>query len=280
MTITKNNHQIPHNGEWSVRLTPEMLKHLTEPTKFRASKLDAYFNLMEDAAVARTTYESAYGQTCCPEGGQLVISITNLAKRWHWSRDTVRKFLDQLEALGMLSKSRIECRTRVTMAVDCGDAKHSTAYGTTLVPFNMPQQLVVTIDEWLSGIIDESELVDAIEETIASFDRTNEDTYEDRVIALQYSLIRQLISRWYVNAPEIPEVADSDSLGYLEHIFSECLSGNWLEWLKFLVTYIPGLNRGFYLADYTTTPACVKDARYALYGLFIHLKVDFIISCL
>lgn len=66
MTITKNNHQIPHNGEWSVRLTPEMLKHLTEPTKFRASKLDAYLNLLEDAAVAKATYESAYGQTCNP----------------------------------------------------------------------------------------------------------------------------------------------------------------------------------------------------------------------
>lgn len=280
MIKNKKNHQIPHTEEWSVWLTPEMLNHLTEPTKFKASKLDAYLNLLEDAAVARTTYESAYGQTCSPEAGQLVISITNLAKRWHWSRDTVRKFLNQLEALGMLSKTRIDRRTLVTMTVDCGNAGHSSAYGTTPVPFKMPQQLFVTIDEWLSGILDESELVDAIEDTIASFDRTNEDTYEDRVTALQYSLIRQLISRWYVNAPEIPEVADSDSLGYLKHIFSECLSGNWLEWLKFLVTYIPGLNRGFYLADYTTTPAYVKDARYALYGLFIHLKIDFIISCL
>lgn len=88
MIKNKNNHQIPHTGKWSVRLTPEMLTHLTEPTKFKASKLDAYLNLLEDAAVARTTYESAYGQTCSPEAGQLVISITNLAKRWHWSRDT------------------------------------------------------------------------------------------------------------------------------------------------------------------------------------------------
>lgn len=280
MIKNTKNHQIPHTREWSVWLTPEMLNHLTEPTKFKASKLDAYLNLLEDAAVAKATYESADGQTCSPEAGQLVISITNLAKRWHWSRDTVRKFLNQLEALGMLSKARIDRRTLVTMTVDCGDAEHSTTYGTTPVPFKMPPQLAVTIDEWLSGILDESELVDAIEDTVASFDRTNEDAYADRVMALQYSLIRQLISRWYVNPPAIPEVADLYSLGYLEHIFSVCLSGNWLEWLKFLVTYIPGLNRGFYLADYTTTPAYVKDARYALYGLFIHLKVDFIISCL
>lgn len=280
MTITKYNHQIPHNGEWSVRLTPEMLKHLTEPTKFRASKLDAYLNLLEDTAMAKATYESAYGQTFSPEAGQLVISITNLAKRWHWSRDTVRKFLDQLEALGMLSKTRIDRRALINMTVDCGDAKQSSVPQKPKISFKMPQQLVVTIDEWLSGIIDESELVDAIEETVASFDRTNEDTYAEKVIALQYSLIRQLISRWYVNPPVLPEIADSYSVSCLEHIFSVCLSGNWVEWLKFLANYIPGLNQGYYLADYTTTSVSVKDARYSLYGLFIHLKVDFIISCL
>lgn len=280
MIENKKNHQIPHTKEWSVWLTPEMLNHLTEPTKFKASKLDAYLNLLEDAAVAKATYESAYGQTNSPEAGQLVISITNLAKRWHWSRDTVRKFLDQLEGLGMLSKSRIERCTLVTMTVDCGDAKHSTAYGKTPVPFKMPQHLAVKMDEWLSYIIDESELVNAIEETVTSFDRTNEDTYAEKVIALQYSLIRQLISRWYVDAPAIPEVADHYSFGCLEHIFTVCLSGNWLEWLKFLANYCPGLNQGIYLADYSTTPTNVKDARYTLYGLFIHLKVDFIINCL
>lgn len=280
MIKTKNNHQIPHTGEWSVRLTPEMLKHLTEPTKFRASKLDAYLNLLEDAAVAKATYESVYGKTFSPEASQLVIFITSLAKRWHWSRDTVRKFLNQLEALGMLSKTRIDRRTIVNMTVDCGNDGHPSAYGTTPVPFKMPQQLAVKMDEWLSYIIDESDLVDVIEETVASFDRTNEDTYADKVIALQYSLIRQLISRWYVDAPAIPEEVDHYSFGCLEHIFSVCLSGNWLDWLKFLANYCPGLNQGIYLADYSTTPTYVKDARYALYGLFIHLKVDFISNCL
>ena len=280
MTKTKDNHQIPHTGEWSVRLTPEMLNHLTEPTKFRASKLDAYLNLLEDAAVARTTYESAYGQTCSPEASLLVISITNLAKRWHWSRETVRKFLDHLEAVGMLSKSRLNHRTLVTMTIECDDAKHSTILTTSLVPFKMPLQLANKTVEWLSYIIDEAELVDAIRDTVASFEHTNEDTSADKEIALQYSLIRQLISRWYVEAPAIPEEADHYSFGCLEHIFSVCMSGNCLEWLKFLNGYCPGLNQGIYLAERSTTPASVKDARYALYGLFIHLKVDFNSNCL
>lgn len=93
MHQNKNNHQIPHTGTLCVRLTPEMLNHLAEPTPFRTSKLDAYLNLLQYAAVATATYESAYGQTVNPEAGQLVISITNLAKRWGWSREAVRKFL-------------------------------------------------------------------------------------------------------------------------------------------------------------------------------------------
>lgn len=280
MTKTKDNHQIPHTGEWSVRLTPEMLNHLTEPTKFRASKLDAYLNLLEDAAVARTTYESAYGQTCSPEASLLVISITNLAKRWHCSRETVRKFLDHLEAVGILSKSRLNHRTLVTMTMECDDAKHSTILTTSLVPFKMPLQLANKIDEWLSGIIDDCELADTIENEIDSLDRENEDAYSRSVVGLQYSLFRQLIRRWYVNPRATPEVADSYSLGCLEHIFSVCMSGNWLKLLKFLNDYCPGLNQGIYLAERSTTPASVKDARYALYGLFIHLKIDFNSNCL
>ena len=69
--------------------------------------------------MAKATYESVYGKTFSPEASQLVIFITSLAKRWHWSRDTVRKFLNQLEALGMLSKTRIDRRTLVNMTVDC-----------------------------------------------------------------------------------------------------------------------------------------------------------------
>lgn len=57
MMKIKNNHQISHAGTLRVRLTPEMLNHLAEPTTFRTSKLDAYLNLLQDAAVATAIYE-------------------------------------------------------------------------------------------------------------------------------------------------------------------------------------------------------------------------------
>lgn len=276
MHQNKNNHQILHTGTLCVRLTPEMLNHLAEPTTFRTSKLDAYLNLLHDAAVATAIYESAYGQTVNPEAAQLVISITNLAKQWGRSRGAVRMFLDQLETLGMLSKTQVSGRTLITMTPERDDAKHSTIPEKPQTTFDMAVLLYYKIDEWLCGIIDDSELAGIIEDAVASLDRSNEDAYSERIIDFQYSLIRRLISKWCANPPVIPENADSYSLVCLEHIFSECLSGNWAMWFKLLRAYCTDPNGRLELVENSTTPASMVDAQYALDNLFNHLKVDFI----
>lgn len=132
------------------------------------------------------------------------------------------------------------------------------------------------IDEWLCGIIDDSELAEIIEDAVASFDRSNEDAYSERITDFQYLLIRRLISEWCANPPAIPENADSYSLVCLEHIFSECLSGNWAMWFKLLRVYCTDPNGRMKLVENSTTPASMVDARYALDSLLSHLKVDFI----
>lgn len=272
----KNNHQIPHTGTLCVRLTTVMLNHLAEPTTFRTSKLEAYLNLLHDAAVATAIYESAYGQTVNPEAGQLVISITNLAKRWSWSRGAVRKFLDRLETLGMLSKAQVSGRTLITMTAERDDAKHSTIPKKPQTTFDMAVLVYYKIDEWLCGIIDDSELAEIIEDAVASFDRSNEDAYSKRITDFQYLLIRRLISERCANPPSISEDADSYSQVCLEHIFSECLSGNWAMWFKLLRVYCTDPNGRRELVEKSTTPASILDARYAFDSLFNHLKVDFI----
>ena len=272
----KNNHQIPHTGTLCVRLTTVMLNHLAEPTTFRTSKLEAYLNLLHDAAVATAIYESAYGQTVNPEAGQLVISITNLAKRWSWSRGAVRKFLDRLETLGMLSKAQVSGRTLITMTAERDDANHSTIPKKNQTTFDMAVLVYYKIDEWLCGIIDDSELAEIIEDAVASFDRSNEDAYSKRITDFQYLLIRRLISERCANPPSISEDADSYSQVCLEHIFSECLSGNWAMWFKLLRVYCTDPNGRRELVENSTTPASILDARYAFDSLFNHLKVDFI----
>lgn len=48
------------------------------------------------------------------------------------------------------------------MTVDYGDAGQSSVPQKPKSSFKMPQQLAVKMDEWLSYIIDKSELVEAI----------------------------------------------------------------------------------------------------------------------
>lgn len=199
-----------------------------------------------------------------------------MAKQCHWSRETVRKFLDQLEAVGMLSKTQVSGRTLITMTVEREDAKQSTIPKKPQTTFDMAVLLYYKIDEWLCGIIDDCELAGIIEDAVASFDRSNEDAYSERITDFQYLLIRRVISEWCANPPTIPENADSYSLVCLEHIFSECLSDNWAMWFKLLRVYSTDPNGRLEFVENSTTSASIIDARYAFDSLFSHLKVDFI----
>lgn len=132
------------------------------------------------------------------------------------------------------------------------------------------------MDEWLDGNITDSELVETIVETLESFDKEDDDAYSHKIISLQYSLIRQMIGKWHNRPAELPETADSCSIGCLGRIFNVYLSGNWSDWLRLLKGYSPGLAHESHAVRNSKEPASITDARSALDGFFNHLKVDFI----
>lgn len=276
MTKTKYNRQTPHSRLWNVRLTPEILDYLAVPTKFGASRLSAYLYLLHNVAETKTPYKPAYGQTFNLETGQLVISITDLADRWNWARETVRKFFDQLEVFGLLSKTPLDRCSLVTMTMDWQDAAYAPAFIMPQVPFKVSEPLAYKMGEWLDGNITDSELVETIGETLESFDKKDEKVCSHKISAIQYSLIRQMIGKWYENQPELPETADPYSIECLGRIFSVCLSGNWMDWLRLLKGYSPGLSLESMPVRAGKEPSSLSDARSVLDGLFIHLKVDFI----
>lgn len=276
MTKTKYNRQTHHSRLWNVRLTPEILDYLATPTKFGASRLTAYLYLLHNVAETKTPYKPAYGQTFNLETGQLVISITDLADRWNWARETVRKFFDQLEVFGLLSKTPLDRCSLVTMTMDWQDAAYAPAFIMPQVPFKMPKPLADKMDEWLDGGITDSEFVETIGETLESFDKEDDDAYSHKISSLQYLLIRQMIGKWHNHPAELPETADSYSNECLGRIFNVCLSGNWTDWLRLLKGYSPGLDHESHAVRNSKEPASITDARSDLDGLFIHLKVDFI----
>ena len=259
-----------------MRLPPEILDYLAVPTKFGASRLSAYLYLLHNVAETKTPYKPAYGQTFNLETGQLVISITDLADRWNWARETVRKFFDQLEVFGLLSKTPLDRSSLVTMMMDWPDAAYAPAFIMPQVPFKVPEPLADKMDEWLDGNITDSELVETIVETLESFDKEDDDAYSHKIISLQYSLIRQMIGKWHNRPAELPGTADSCSIECLGRIFNVYLSGNWSAWLHLLKGYSPGLDRESHAVWNSKEPASITDARTALDGLFNHLKVDFI----
>lgn len=276
MTKTKYNRQTLHTRSWCARLTPEILDYLAVPTKFGASRISAYLYLLHNVAETKTPYKPAYGQTFNLETGQLVISITDLADRWNWARETVRKFFDQLEVFGLLSKTPLDRCSLVTMTMVWPDAAYAPAFIMPQVPFKVPEPLADKLDEWLDGNVTDSELVETIVETLESFDKEDDDAYSHKIISLQYSLIRQMIGKWHNHPAELPETADSCSIECLGRIFNVYLSGNWSNWLQLLKGYSPGLDHESHAVRNSKEPASITDARYALDGFFNHLKVDFI----
>lgn len=274
MTKTKYDRQMPLSRIWNVRLSPEILDYLAAPTKFGASRLSAYLYLLHNVAETITPYKPMYGRTFNLETGQLVISITDLADKWNWARETVRKFFDQLESFGLLSKSQLDRCSLVTMTMEWTNAGYEPAFVMPQVPFRMPEPLVGRMDEWLDGDITDSELVETIEETLESFDKEDNDAYSHKISSLQYLLIRQMIGKWHNHPAELPETADSYSIECLGRIFNVCLSGNWSNWLQLLKVYSPGLDHESHAVRNNKEPASITDARSALDGCFNHLKVD------
>lgn len=51
--------------------------------------------------------------------GQRITSLVKLAERWNWSRDKVRRYLDLLESLGMLTRESDNKKTLITIVNYC-----------------------------------------------------------------------------------------------------------------------------------------------------------------
>lgn len=276
MTKTKYNRQTPHSRNWTVRLTPEILDYLAAPTKFGASRLSAFLYLLHNVAETTTVHKPMYGRTLNLEAGQLIISITDLADRWNWARETVRKFFERLEAFGLLSKSQLDRCSLVTMTMDWTDAGYGSVLIMPQVPFSMPESLTGKMDEWLDGDITDSELVETIGETLDSFNKEVDEACPGITSALQYALVRQMLGKWYDHQAELPETADDYTIDCLGRIFTVCLSGKWSYWLHLLKGYSPGLDHEPHFVRNDKEQPCISDARLVLDGLFIYWKVDFI----
>ena len=90
-------------------ISNRLLEFLAPEEERRLTKLEAYHDLLEMA----THYKShvcCFGQEFDLMPGEIVTSISELAKKWRWQRATVRKFVDSLVELGqVIHTPQVKC---------------------------------------------------------------------------------------------------------------------------------------------------------------------------
>ena len=151
MTIkkTKNETSI-YQDNWRVTLGESALGYLNEDAAKGASRMTAFLNLLQSCALESTDIKLPFGSTITLRPGQLVVGITELGSRWKWARETVRKFLDQLEDFGLLVKQQLDRCSLITLNLTKVDGQLEEQ----IAQLALPEELSDEIDRWFEGEID------------------------------------------------------------------------------------------------------------------------------
>ena len=90
-------------------LSNRLLEFLAPEEDKRLTKLEAFRDLLEMATHFKG-HVSCYGQEFDLVPGEVITTISELAKKWRWQRATVRKFVDTLVELGQITHTpQVKC---------------------------------------------------------------------------------------------------------------------------------------------------------------------------
>lgn len=263
----------PQLRRWTVQLNKYQLMYLCAPMKRGESRMSAYLQLLASAADIPRRYRPAFGQPIRLTEGELVIHVTDLAARWQWSRDTVRKFIDQLEEFGLLSRTPLDrcalLRMRMTWLDDTPPFDPIPSIWYT----DLPQELIDQFDAWLSDELSDGEMLRAIGEFLDSEQGADEAESPYLGGGVQFEMMKRLLHTIVAPETELPSELDVYVFRHLRRIFDECLAGSWEEWLAF-IREAKRLNllapRGSELADASPTFIKCQDQ---FVSLLIYLRV-------
>lgn len=139
---------------WNIPFDNAALSYLAENPAKGISRYQAFMRLLESSLHSTTTHKPTFGDEITVEPFQTVIVISELASGWKWSRESVRKFLNGLLDLGLISRKPLDRCTLITMNVvqttENGKPNHKVV---ALHP-----QLAELYVKWESGKISDSEI--------------------------------------------------------------------------------------------------------------------------
>lgn len=146
----------------SILANVEVFDYLKEKVGERKTRTEAYADLLDKSLagfVSPFLRKQDYELQPC----QCHVTISDLASEWHWHRATVRSFLDTLEALGQLERTRLMKSVIITMPLRSGQAAGS--HNVQETP-GLADQLRAVLSDWVIGKAEIDDMGDECEQLV------------------------------------------------------------------------------------------------------------------
>ena len=131
----------------SILANVEVFDYLKEKVGERKTRTEAYSDLLDKSLagfVSPFLRKQDYELRPC----QCHVTVSDLASEWRWHRATVRSFLDTLETLGQLERTRLTKSVVITMPLQTGHAAGSRNVQETP---GLADQLRAVLSDWVIG---------------------------------------------------------------------------------------------------------------------------------
>lgn len=146
----------------SILANVEVFDYLKEKVGERKTRTEAYADLLDKSLagfVSPFLRKVDYELRPC----QCHVTVSDLASEWHWHRATVRSFLDTLEALGQLERTRLMKSVIITMPLRSGQAAGS--HNVQETP-GLADQLRAVLSDWVIGKAEIDDMGDECEQLV------------------------------------------------------------------------------------------------------------------
>lgn len=140
----------------------KVFDYLKEKVGERKTRTEAYCDLLDKSLagfVSPFLRKQDYELQPC----QCHVTVSDLAAEWHWHRATVRSFLDTLEALGQLKRTRLTKSVVITMLLQTG---HSAEPRVVQETPDLADRLRAALSDWVIGKADSDEAGEACDKII------------------------------------------------------------------------------------------------------------------
>ena len=214
--------------------------YLKEKVGERKTKTGAYYDLLEKAT-AGFVAPFLKNHEHELQADQCHVTISDLAVEWHWHRATVRAFLDKLEEMGYISRTRFAKSVviNVSFAVpSCGENTVSYIGHTESQPAN---ELDAALSKWVIGNLSDNDMGHICEQYYATMlkqlaDESHENHLDDKSAtdnAGKAALIQDMVERIAVAGLKqaIRNSRFDDPTDFLE-FFHEELGDDWTSLLE------------------------------------------------